>query len=268
MTDDPVIGGLFRRNFIREPVLLADSARTRQRLYRWFESGGLRHSDFADEVESELGIEYPVGYESYLHQQFWATADITDILSAITIYLKLVPRVHLLEGARRILAEEQMRYRIDDKGGVHFFVDEELERTLQAAIAGLGEPRFTAALHALEQGIGALGVGQQSGKTLIRGVFEAVESAFLTVIAQPKVDRIGNDPIDRYLKPILLDRYQGWADAPEITERTLAVLKAWIKIGHYYRHGSPLEQIHEPPLDLAIGVASEGMSILRYLVGK
>ena len=103
---------------------------------------------------------------------------------------------------------------------------------------------------------------------LISDMCEAIESAFLVVILQPEVTLVDSDAIDRYLKPILMQRYAGWADAEEICTRYLDVFKTWLKVGHHYRHGSPLEQIHEPPLGLAIAIATQGMGILRYLIAK
>ena len=72
--------------------------------------------------------------------------------------------------------------------------------------------------------------------------------------------------MEKHLQPILLQRYVDWSDASELVRRQMAVMKAWVKVGHYYRHGSPLEQIHEPPLDWALAVSAEGMAILRLLV--
>lgn len=268
--DVPVEGAPFRRNYLREALLLSDSVRARRRLLRWFMStrSAIRHR-FVLLVESELGVDYPVGFESYNHERFWTDGDIADVLSGITFWVRLCNHdANLISEARRILAEEQLRYRLDDKGGVHFAVDEEFERTVQSALAGLGDPQYSSALHALQQGLSSLGTEHQSGKGLIRGVFEAVESAFLTVIRRPEINRISAADVDRHLKPVFLARYDTWHDANEITGRSLAVLKAWIHVGHYYRHGVPLEQIHEPPLDLAVAVASEGMAILRQIVAK
>lgn len=264
----PVEGGLFRRNYMRPEAPLADSERARRRLNEVCSEAG--NSDlllkFASLVRSELGVNFPVGSYGYNHRAFWEKSDVADVLSAITLWHSLTRQSSrfLLE-ARRILSEEHLRYRIDDKGGVHFLVDEEFERTVAAAISGLGAPRFAASLHALEEALTNLGATRQSGKALIRGVFEAVESVFLVVVGQPTVDRLNGTALDKHLKPILLQRYADYGEAEDKVERLLEHLKAWVKSAHPFRHGAALEQIHEAPLDLAVLSASQGIGYLRYL---
>jgi hypothetical protein len=227
---------------------------------------------FAKGVERKLGVKYPLGADVYHHEKFWTTADITDVLSGITIMYRTAREdtekrgEFVLKGARQIIAEEQLHYRIDDLGGVHYLVDEEFTRVSDAALAGLGDPRFAAAKHALDEALANLGPTRQSGKALIRGVFEAVESAFLVVINQPKVNRLNGQAIDTYLKPILMARYANYGDAEDKVNRAMEVFKAWVTSAHPFRHGAPLDQIHEAPLDLAVMTATQGMGFLRYLV--
>lgn len=265
----PREGGMFRRNYLRPEVPLADSARARLRLCRLFESSASAPSGsvFAESVEQELGIRYPSDWDGYTHERFWTDAEIGDVLSALTIWFVLSPHPDFLRHGRRIFAEEHLRYRIDDKGGVHFLVDEEFERVVASAVAGLGAPRFAASLHALHEAMTHLGAARQSGKGLIRGVFEAVESAFLAVINQPSATILNAAAMDRHLKPLLLARYATHGDAEDLAERFMEHFKAWVKSAHPFRHGTPLDQIHEAPLDLAITSATQGIGYLRFLAG-
>lgn len=265
MNSEPQEGGYFRRNYVREPVLLADSARARRRLTQWF--WAWRFGDklaFAARMERSFGVDYPAGFEGYDHAEFWKDGEIADVLTAITLWLKMNGlRPEILAEARGIIAEEALRYRIDDKGGVHFFVDEEFERSVQSTVAGLGSPRFVAASHALENALSNLGVARQSGKGLISGTFEAVESAFLTVIGPTSHDRINVKAIDDPLKAKLLNHFSSYPEADDKVERLLETFKAWVKSAHPFRHGAGFDQIHEAPLDLAIASATQGMSFLR-----
>lgn len=265
MTGGPIEGGYFRRNYVREPVLLEDSERARRRLLRWFEAAHIGDkSQFARLMERLFGVDYPMGYEGYVHTDFWNEEDISDILSGITLWLRINKfQPEMLAEARDIIAEEGLRYRIDDQGGVHFFVDEEFERLIQSTISGLGSPRFVAANHALEGALSNLDVSRQSGKGLIRGTFEAVESAYLIVIAPTVRDRIIMTAIDGDLKPKLLSHFSGYPEADDKVERLLETFKAWVKSAHPFRHGAGFDQIHEAPLDLAIASATQGMSFLR-----
>lgn len=271
----PVEGALFRRNYVREPVPLADSARARQRLLVFFTDflSPDQQANFVTEVERLLGIEYPRTPGGYaLHGDFWRRAGIIDVLSGITLVLRLAQsrgqlnqqRAHAT--ARRIIAEEGLHYRIDDALGVHYLVDEEFARISETALAGLGQPRFAAASHALDEALSHLDPGRQSGKALIRGVFEAVESAFLVAINQPTVNRLNAQSIDAHLKPILMARYASYAEAQDKVDRAMEMFKAWVHSAHPFRHGAALAQIHEAPIDLAIMSATQGMAFLRYIV--
>ncbi|RWN27856.1 MAG: hypothetical protein EOR97_25130 [Mesorhizobium sp.] len=265
MSSDPLEGGFFRRNYVREPVLLADSVRARRRLARWFWATkvGDRNA-FAVRMERLFGIDYPTGFEGYVHDDFWRDEDITDVLSGITLWLQMSHlRADALAEVRAILTEEALRYRIDAKGGVHFFIDEEFERSIQSTVAGLGSPRFIAANHALENALSNLDVAKQSGKGLISGTFEAVESAFLTIISPTSHDRINLKAIDDHLKPKLLNHFSGYPEANDKVDRLLETFKAWVKSAHPFRHGAGFDQIHEAPLDLAIASAAQGLSFLR-----
>lgn len=274
MTEAPIEGGLFRRNYVREAVPLADSKRARRRLLVLFGKvvRGSNQERFIQQIEGDLGVPYPYRGMYHSHEAFWEASEIGDALSGITFMIQLAQGDHertgklALDGARRILSEEQLHYRIDDAGGVHFLIDEEFIRVSDAALAGLGDPRFAAAKHALDEALANLGPAKQSGKALIRGVFEAVESAFLVVIGQPSVNRLNGQAIEKHLKPILMARYAGYGEAEDKVNRAMDTFKAWVTSAHPFRHGAPLDQIHEAPLDLAVMTATQGMGFLRYLV--
>lgn len=269
---EPKVGGMFIRNYLRPVQSISDSDRARVRLARLFHNtkteDGFDSHDFAGLVEDELGVKYPRagGYGGLAHEAFWTKSKVEDILSAITIWFHTTRKQsEFLREARRIFLEENLRYRIDDKGGVHFLIDAEFERNVAAAVAGLGSPRFAASLHAFQEAMKNLGTAQQSGKGLIRGVFEAVESAFLAIVSEPSVDRLNGLALDKYLKPLLVTRYASHGGAEDLAERFMNHFKAWVKSAHPFRHGTPFEQIHEAPLDLAVMSATQGIGYLRFL---
>lgn len=264
----PQEGEMFRLNYLRPASPLSDSPRARIRLSRLFENAlnEAAQAQFVKAVEELIGIRYPFAVYGYDHRALWEKADIGDILSAVTIaYIGSYDRKQFLNHARRIFAEEHLRYRLDDKGGVHFVVDAEFERNVATTLQSLGAPWFASARHAFETALTSLGTTNQSGKALIRGIFEAVESAFLAVIGNADINRLNAATIDKHLKPILAKRYNGVPEAEDKIDRSLETMKAWVKSAHPYRHGAALEQIHEAPLDLAILSASQGIGFLRYL---
>jgi hypothetical protein len=81
-------------------------------------------------------------------------------------------------GVQHIFQEENLHYRVDDRGGVHFSFDAECDRSIAATIAALQGARYKAALTNFEGAMGALGKGPPDGKAAIRGTFDAVEGLF------------------------------------------------------------------------------------------
>ncbi|RWP62573.1 hypothetical protein [Mesorhizobium sp.] len=269
MGREPIEGAMFRQNYLRQDVPLEDSARARARLAALFDASPLPDREFRHFIQQELGVGYEV-HRGYI-STFWQSAEIADVLSAVTLWFNMLrgfPQTTFLTNARRIFAEEHLRYRIDDRGGVHFLVDEEFERATDAALVGLGAPQFAAAKHALEEALGRLNPPNQSGKALIRGVFEAAESAFLVVIGEEAANRLNDQSVDRFLKPMLLARHAAHPDAEDKVDRALAVFKGWVRAAHPFRHGAPLDQIHEAPIDMAVMLASMGMDFIRYMVAR
>ncbi len=262
----PKEGELFARNYLRSTTKLADSLKARKRIAaRFLESMSYEQLNrFPSTVKGELGVDYPQG-TGWRHNAFWETAEIGDFLSAITLWLR--QRYDQLTSVRRIFEQENLHYRIDDKGGVHFLVDVEFSSAVETTLAGLERPQFTAARAALQEGLKALSPAKPSGKALIRGVFEAAESSFLVVCGPDAGNRLNKQAMDKHLRPLLLARYHGVHEAEDKVNRMLAVFEAWMKDAHPYRHGTAAEQEHEAPLELAVLSATGGMGFIRFLAG-
>lgn len=268
MTTDPKEGALFRLNYLRSSQKLPESDRARKRIYLLYkdhvDDEGTRMA-FVHRVERQLGVDFPIGAYQYQDERFWKKCELGDFLSAITIFLKLRPSA--LSKARNILEEEDLHYRIDDQGGVHYLVDNDFHQLSESTLAGLSDQRFGAARAALQKGLKALAPERQSGKGLIQGVFEAVESTFLVIIGPGNSNRLNKQTAEKHLRPILLHRYK---DVPEVNDkvtRMLEVFYAYVNDAHPYRHGAPLDQEHEAPLEMAILSATNGMGYIRFLAG-
>ena len=272
MADEPVEGGLFRHNYVREPFLLPDSDRARRRIWAAFQELSVNQiTEFHRQLRRTVGP--PLKTHLYISGQcnaFWNDSETADFLSAITVWYRCTSeygnqRLQLLAFLRLVFKEEQLRYRIDDDCGVHFFVDEEFERSVQSTLAGLGQPKFRGAKEALEHGLNYLGAAQQSGKRLVREVFEAVETAFLVVVPDGQFNRLNAQAITEALKPILMQKYANEPEAENRVDRLLSNFEAWVHSAHPFRHGANIEDVHECPLDMAILLATQGMTFLRYL---
>jgi hypothetical protein len=160
-------GQRFSLVYLRRDEQLEDSERMRRRLGATIEN--FQIGDFNQYLVRQLGLEYKYlnGMKAWV--DYFLTLELRDALDAVTIFYqhvllqrsfqenytrmmanqvasKWVPEV------RRIFAEEQVRYSVDDKGGVHLQVDEQFEVTRTAAVQGMGDPRYAAALTSLEAG--------------------------------------------------------------------------------------------------------------------
>jgi hypothetical protein len=122
MSEAPIEGRIFRRNYIREAIPLADSKRARRRLLVLFGKVvlGSNQERFVQQIEGDLGVPYPFRGMYHSHEAFWEQSEIGDALSGITFMIQLAQGNHVsvgklaLDEARRIISEEQLHYRIDD----------------------------------------------------------------------------------------------------------------------------------------------------------
>lgn len=269
MENQPTEGLMFSRNYLIPAKKLADSARARHRILQLINRKQVYESKFVELVEAELGIEYPNGSWGYTHSEFFKECQTRDFLSSITLLVRCAMRAHeALDFCRRVFREEHLKFKIDDRGGVHFEIDEAFESSSKAAISNLEKAPFVAARHALETALSELSGANPSGKALIRGVFEATESAFLTVIGDASVNRMNAQAIDQKLKPILLGRYSTLPDKEDRVKRVLEIIKHWANAAHPFRHGASLEQVHEAPMSYATLLAHQGMAALRFIISE
>ena len=163
---------------------------------------------------------------------------------------------------RRIFAEENVHYTVDDRGGVHFQFDEEFARNRAAAVAALQNARYANALHSFESGMAALAKAPPDGKGAIRSVFAAAEGIFRLII--PKAPRLGAAKLNG-LGPLLPQLFSEDETARRSSLKMLASLKEWVDAAHFYRHEEGAEEVAQPPLRLTVYIVSSGASHLRWL---
>lgn len=261
--NDGVDGVAFRFNYARAEEKLQDSARARRRLAvavsDWFD--GLQGQRLLKRIDRQLGVGF---YRSF--RDFFQNSDVLDVLSSVTvIWAECNNKPRLRAEIKQIFAEEDLAYRIDDEGGVHHLVDAEFAHLSAEILDGLGSAALVGAREALENALMHLNPERQSGKAVIRGIFEAAENAFLTVI-NGAARQLNKQALENYLKPLMMEKYQGVPDAEDKVNRQIAAIAAWVHTVHPYRHGASFEEEHEAPLDEAILSATTGMGIIRFLV--
>jgi len=275
MCDDEVPSGLpFSRVYIKREEPQADSARMRRRIYHLF-------SNFLDDgytllVQREQGVELPYMGYGISWEKFFNTAELRDVLDAIThmsMYLdgrtrdsglRHEPRrvEQMRQEVARIFREEHVHYRLDELGGVHYAVDDEFQRNYVSAIEALGRNRYGAVRDAFEGAQQALDRDNPNSKEALRNVFEALEILFKLMF---DVRRLGAAEIKQHLLPTIDRAYNGDATARQAAHKLAQSLIDWVDGVHFYRHGQAVEEAAQPPLGLTVALMSGAASYLRWL---
>jgi hypothetical protein len=263
-------GKKFSLHYMDRGALRADSSRFRLRIARAFDVVHVDNVIFGTVIEAEVGAEVPrLGY-GYHYTLFFKEGALHDVLDTITVIFVAL-RNNGYEGRahqwrdqlRRIIAEENLGYRLDDHGGVHLGVDDEFEHNRAATVKGLGGSRYEAARTAFDGAHNSLDQTPPDGRAAIRLTFDALEIVFRLALGA-KVTRLGAAEIEKHLKPMALARHSGQAhDALNLLLNSFA---DWVNAAHNYRHSTGVENHEAAPLDLAILLVSSGSCFLRWLV--
>ncbi len=257
---------------MRENALLPDSDRMRRRLGALY---GQFHdrSSFGNALKAELGIALSLTYESYHWPPLIAKLELRDVLDSVTIRWRTITdsyedrrtraRNVFLVQVRRVFAEEQVRYRIDELGGVHFAVDTDFENARIAAIARLGKSRYAGVRTSYEEAFATLDRVPPDGKAAIRAAFFAVENLFRLIF--PKAHQLSGAEVVKHLKPAVDDEFANQKPAINLAQKQVAAFCDWIDGAHFYRHEPGTEEPAQPPLDLAIYMVAQAGAHLRWL---
>jgi len=271
-------GRRFSHNYMQRADLLPDGKRMRRRLGTLI--GAQNLDGFAMVLASELGInldqirgKYPSYWPEFLEE-----VDLRDCLDTITIrHHNLAPhyydddgaesakmRAKFLSEVRRIFREEQISYRVDDLGGVHFLVDTAFEQSRVAVLSGLGKARYEAARTLFEASMCALDSTPPDAKAAVRNTFFAVEGLFRLMF--PSAHQLSGSEVQKHLKPRVDQIYEEQKPAIYVAQKQLNSLREWIDAAHFYRHEPGTEEPAQPPIEIAIELVSQGAAWLRWLV--
>lgn len=271
MTDNGLpIGQLFSHVYLSGGPLLRDKETFRRRLGVYCQNHLAKDNcSLGNYLRRETGLLIPTGYPAYDFEKFLVSTEIRHVLDVITLVWRFYTEEHPLVAkywlsfVARVIKEESMGYQLDEKCGVHFFVDEAFERNRQSIVSSLGSTRYSGVQVAFEGAYDALEKEPQDTKNAARLIFEAIE--ILAKLMQPKAARL-----DRQLAEDIRDQakslYGGDVTACRVIDKMFAGLVDWIDGLHFYRHGQGVEDHVAPPLDMAIFAISSGTSYLRWLL--
>lgn len=286
------VGELFARQYVERGAPIQDNPFFRSRLDAFLQAN--HYNDYAEiaiylRQESGLVVDtfYSDTYKSvyYKFTDFFSSTKIELVLSAITLiwrflykkYPELPRTINALSSptfrypkadawhafVSRAMREENMAYSLDEKCGVHFFVDEEFERNRVTALACLAAERYAAVRVAFEQSHSYLDAQPSDTKAAVRSAFESLE--ILARLMDTESKNLNKWMVENKLKPLAL------AQAADVTESAvLGKLLDGLAIAvdglHNYRHGQGSEQPIAPSLSVTVYVVSSVAATLRFLV--
>ncbi|WP_155992265.1 hypothetical protein [Fodinicurvata fenggangensis] len=243
----------------------------RVRIYRLFINepkftGDYTGIDIPAYLEGELGIILPRSISLIDWREFFIDCSINDLLDSITILWNIFYTSGSsnlwTDGVSRIFNEEKVRYKLDDRGGVHFFEDAEFEFISSSTISRLGKPRYNAVRVAFEDALAALAGEEPDTKTALRSVFEANEILFKLMF---QVQQLKQQEVTKKLGPYVARYFGDNQDARTAASQFVASFGNWVNGVHPYRHGQATEDPNPPPLPLTVALVSSGASYLRWL---
>jgi hypothetical protein len=266
------VGELFSRVYLERGAPLQDDPRFRNRLDAYLSS---RHRDDYGKLSAylklEAGLVVPFYSGHFQLAKFFTEFSIGDVLTAITLiwrYLRatysapFIPAKNWHAFVSRALREENMGYQLDERCGVHYFVDEEFERNRASALKCLEAPRYAGVRAAFEAAHSYLDAQPTDTKASVRSAFESLE--ILARLMDPASKNLNKFMVENKLKPIAL------AVVSEPTEESTVTklfdgLALMVDGLHNYRHGQPAEQPVAPSLTMAVYVISTVAAALRWL---
>jgi hypothetical protein len=251
-----------------------DSGRARHRIGALFHQLGLdgHMKSLAAYVGQHLGVSLPGdGRHSSCWHQFIRECSITDFLDTLTLVYRYL-FWHVSEGAagwwreavRKIFGEERLAYEIDDVGGVHPRVDQEFQRNVASAIAGLESERYKTVRELLERASGHLCAQLPNYKQALRATWSAVDAllGLMFVSAQLSADEV----VDR-LRPLIEGIYEGDRVTQQAALGMLGGLHQWIEATKRFRYQPGIPESAELAADVAVLSIGCGTAFLRWLVG-
>lgn len=270
----------FSRLYMQLGPHASDSARARARLGRflWDIHNEVPSPSFnflttvANSIHRELGVEVEYKYASYDVPGFLAKCELRDFLDAITLVYQVVAGSQWTKGNAsdylgfigRVFTEENLSYRVDARGVVHFRVDQEYESNVASAIAVLEDRRFAAAKSEFEHAREDMNKPTPDAIDATRALFAAAESVFKILTASNASLDAGE--VKKTLGPFVDRCMSGRDTIAKGAAATLAVGFAdWVNACHPYRHGHNQPDAPAPPLELAIAFMSIGAGYVRWL---
>lgn len=275
---EPKTGELFSRNYLKPISLSADSERMRFRiatfLDEYFEDNQVSVGRL---IEKEIGIKAVDDgtYNTYVSwKTFLGTVDVVDFLDILTIIARSYPKrsikkdrmtvsYNVIDFIQKVFRDQNVAYSIDEKGGIHPFVDTAFTSQLSETIRNLSDAELSAARSLVEASERSLLASSFDGRTSVRSIFDAVENVFK--LLNSGSNQMNKAAINDKLRPQLLSNLVNGSHEYRATSKLVDSLQDWVDAGHNYRHEPGEPEPSQPSMQFAVQYLSQGMGYVRWL---
>lgn len=263
-TDHP----LFVYRYMDRAAPRGESARFRVRISAAFPDIALVRTKVYGDLQSEAGIKPHTSQWGVSWDHFFTKNPMEEVLTAITITFQQLKRNRYqiaggyLSAVARALAEENMGFRIDADGAIHYAVDEVFEGERAALLAVLNAPPFAAAKRAYESVYRHMGSQPPDTLAAVRATFDSVE-----IVARqlcPAHKNLHVKLCRGELRDLCLQTIGGDEIEQKVWTGMFNGLVEWVDAMHTIRHGQPR---NTAPLTegFAVYAISSGSAYLRLL---
>lgn len=260
-------GKKFSLLYLDRSKSLKDSKRFRNRLAAFYKE--FLDTYYDDKIIESIEMEVGAVVNGYV-PTFIKDTELRDLLDSITvIYKTLLGKDQNIiakkwkEFVERVLLEENLGYRLDEKCGVHYFVDEVFERNRYSTLLVLEDQRYSSIRTAYDMAYQYLDNHPMDTKGAVRSIFESIE---ILVKQMVKTNNLNKWVIENTLKKKCLSFYGSDATAQEVMSKMFDGFARWVDSIHNYRHGQADAEPVAPPFNIAIYSLSSGTAFLRWLI--
>lgn len=267
---DPRIGERFSQVYLERGAPARDSKRFRNRLALYVSSVvPYNFQQMLGQVMGRtLGIEVPSVGEAYIPSEVFKQGELRDVLDSITLLYRLCLQrlagqlaADWLEHVARAMTEENVGYRVDEQGGVHYYVDQEFEQNRAATVAVLQHHKLAGALAAHEDAYRHLDGGDT--KAAVRSIFETVE--IIARLVCPETKNLNRWLAENTLKQKCLAVMPADPTEQRVASGMFDSLAEWVDGLHNYRHGQGVPEPVDPSEQLAVFALSSGSAYARTI---
>ncbi len=271
-------GEFFSRTYLLADKPLSDDVRARLRMAAYLdEYYDDKEMEVGKYIELELGIvcrqlgpaRYYINWGRFLKEL--AIKDFLDVMTAVIRFLpqrrkakdRIQVEYNLLEFAKRVFVEQNLAYRIDNKGGCHPSVDAAFSILSRGLIRNLANQELDAAQDHISQAERSLLAGSFDARQAVRSTFDAVEN-LAKVIFKGSTQLNKTLIVDR-LGPFLVEAGGKSETERKASEKLVNSLIDWAEAAHFYRHASGSTDVDPPSESFALAFVSQGFSFVRWI---